>query len=62
MSEIRISQGKVIQAPTEVVYRILADYKEHHPKVLPDSFREFRVESGGQGAGTVMTFKTKKAA
>jgi hypothetical protein len=59
MSEIRVSEEALIHAPPEVVYDTLADYQNHHPKVLPESFSDFRVESGGRGAGTVMTFKTK---
>jgi hypothetical protein len=59
MSELRISQEKVIQAPAAIVYEVLADYREHHHRVLPESFVDFKVESGGRGAGTVMTFKTK---
>jgi hypothetical protein len=36
-----------------VVYRILADYREGHPSILPpDYFRDLRVEEGGTGAGT----------
>jgi hypothetical protein len=59
MAEIRISESALIGAPPAVVYECLANYEEHHPKILPESFSDFRVESGGHGAGTVMTFKTK---
>ena len=30
---------------------------EHHPRFLPPAFSDFRVESGGFGAGTVTRFK-----
>jgi hypothetical protein len=30
--------------------------REHHPKFLPPAFSDFRVESGGVGAGTVTRF------
>ncbi|MGH9108935.1 MAG: hypothetical protein ACRDY3_05635, partial [Acidimicrobiales bacterium] len=43
-------------APVEVVYGYLADMEQHHPKFLPRAFSDFRVESGGVGAGTVTTF------
>jgi hypothetical protein len=59
MTEIHISMEKVIGAPPDLVYDCLADYANHHPKILPANFSDFRVESGGRGAGTVMTFKTK---
>ncbi len=59
MADIRVSQEKLIGASPDVVYDTLADYENHHPKVLPESFVNFRVESGGRGAGTIMTFDTK---
>src|ERR1700722_7615568 len=31
--------------------------REHHPHFLPPAFSDFRVESGGVGAGTVTRFK-----
>jgi Polyketide cyclase / dehydrase and lipid transport len=31
--------------------------REHHPRFLPPAFSDFRVESGGVGAGTVTRFK-----
>jgi len=43
-----------IQAPAEKVYAILADYRQHHPHVLPAAyFTALVVEEGGVGAGTV---------
>jgi hypothetical protein len=59
MSEIRVSQTGHISAAPAVVYECLANYKDHHSRILPESFSDFRVESGGHGAGTVMTFKTR---
>lgn len=41
------------------VYVTVADYRKHHPKILPPSFRNLRVEVGGVGAGTVVTFETR---
>ena len=31
--------------------------REHHPRFLPSAFSDFRVESGGVGAGTVTRFR-----
>lgn len=45
-----------IAAPASVVYRILADYRQHHPQILPPAFSDFVVEQGGVGAGTVISF------
>ena len=35
----------------------VADMREHHPHFLPPAFSDFRVESGGVGAGTITRFK-----
>lgn len=56
MSTIRVSAESDIAAPAERVYRILANYREHHPRILPPAFSDFTVEEGGIGAGTVMRF------
>jgi hypothetical protein len=39
-----------------MVYRYVADMREHHPRFLPPAFSDFRVESGGVGAGTITRF------
>jgi uncharacterized protein YndB with AHSA1/START domain len=56
----RILAERVLDAPADVVYRCLADYEHHHrPEgFLPPSFFDFRVERGGYGAGTVISYKT----
>jgi len=48
-----------INAPAERVYRYLADYREHHPRILPPAFSDFRVEEGGVGAGTIIRFRVR---
>ena len=43
-----------------MVYRILADYKDGHPKILPKPpFVSLEVKEGGFGAGTVMLVRMK---
>jgi hypothetical protein len=56
MSTIRISADADIAAPADRVYRILSNYREHHPRILPPAFTDFTVDEGGIGAGTVMRF------
>ena len=56
MSTIRVSAESAVAAPADRVYRILSNYREHHPKILPPAFSNFVVEEGGIGAGTVMRF------
>ena len=53
MPLIHASASAVVDAPPEQVYSYLADYREHHPHILPPAFTELKVESGGVGAGTV---------
>jgi len=47
----------MIDAPAETVYTILADFRNHHPHILPETyFSDLEVEEGGSGAGTVIRF------
>lgn len=57
MSTVSVSAERRISAPADRVYRILADYRKHHPRILPPAFSDFTVEEGGVGAGTVIRFK-----
>jgi len=57
MATILISAEHTVGAPAETVYGYIADMREHHPRFLPPAFSDFRVESGGVGAGTVTRFK-----
>lgn len=55
---IKASSERDIAAPADVVYRVIADYRQHHPHILPPSFSEFVVEEGGVGEGTRIRFAT----
>lgn len=57
MAKISVTVERPIGAPAERVYGYLAHYREHHPRILPAAFSEFRVEEGGVGAGTVFSMK-----
>ncbi|HEX6941077.1 MAG TPA: SRPBCC family protein [Longimicrobiales bacterium] len=60
MPEVVVRESAEIAAPPDVVYRILADYREGHPSILPPRwFTHLRVEQGGMGAGTVIRFGMK---
>lgn len=56
---IEIAAEQEIAAPADRVYRILADYDTHHPRILPPAFTSLVVEEGGVGAGTVIRFSIK---
>jgi uncharacterized protein YndB with AHSA1/START domain len=58
MARIDVVEEGRVGAPPDVVYRCIADHEQHR-KFLPPAFSDFRIESGGVGAGTVTTFKVK---
>ncbi len=58
---IHVSAERDIAAPADRVYRILADYNVHHPRILPPAFTSIVVEEGGVGAGTIIRFSIKVA-
>lgn len=60
MSNYKFSVSKLIHASPKIVYSIIADYKENHPKILPKPpFVSLVVEQGGFGAGTVAKVQMK---
>jgi uncharacterized protein YndB with AHSA1/START domain len=62
MAEIRVSAERDIAAPPEQVYSYIADYVNHHPRFLPPNFSNFKVEEGGVGAGTFISYHLKAGA
>lgn len=58
MGEIRVEVNRTIPAPVERVYDAVADIRQR-PAWLPPEFSNFRVEQGGHGAGTVVSFTIK---
>jgi hypothetical protein len=59
VGDIDFSESKHLTAPPEIIYDTIADYGHHHGRILPPQFSELQVESGGRGAGTVITYKAK---
>ena len=60
MAADEIQASAVIQAPAARVYDIIADYREGHPRIVPPKyFKWMRVESGGVGAGTIVSFEMR---
>ena len=53
---INASVERRIEARPEAVYAVIADFRDHHPKILPPQFSDLIVEEGGTGAGTVLRF------
>ena len=52
MSQVVATAERVVRAPVEQVRAALADYEGTRRRVLPEQFSDYRVEAGGQGAGT----------
>lgn len=60
MPEYKFSVSELINSPSDLVYNIIADYKDGHPKILPKPpFVSLEVKEGGFGAGTVMLVRMK---
>jgi hypothetical protein len=57
VAKILVNAERAVDAPADTVYGYIADHREHHPHFLPAAFSDFRVESGGVGAGTVTRFR-----
>jgi hypothetical protein len=52
--------SKMIHAPTDTIYRLIADYRNGHPQILPKSyFLSMDVQEGGYGAGTIVNFEMR---
>ncbi len=57
MSQVVATTERELSAPSERVRTALADYAGTRPRILPEQFSDYRVESGGTGAGTVVRWR-----
>jgi hypothetical protein len=57
MGQVSASSTVLIDASPEVVLAAVADYATVRPKILPSHYSAYQVLEGGQGAGTVATWK-----
>ena len=53
MAALSAAAQRTIAAPADVLFTYVADFRTHHPRILPPAFQDFTVESGGVGLGTV---------
>jgi hypothetical protein len=57
MNTRKATASRDIRAPSELVYKLIADYRNTHPLILPKGyFLSLQVEEGGVGAGTIVSF------
>ena len=54
--DVQIEVERWISAPAGLIYPLIADYRTHHPAILPPAFSNLTVEQGGIGEGTVISF------
>ncbi len=60
MSRIHVVAERTMAASPADVYASLTDYQRKHQQILPpEHFRDYTVEHGGRGDGTVVSFKLK---
>jgi hypothetical protein len=53
---VRASASKPINAAPEQVLAFLRDYRGARPRILTENYTAYRVERGGEGAGTVVAY------
>ncbi len=53
MTTLVAAAERRIPAPADTLYSYVADFRVHHPRILPPAFSDFTVEVGGVGVGTV---------
>lgn len=55
-----IAVSRIITAPRSMVYNFLADYVNHHSKILPRKYFDgIAIEQGGYGEGTHLRYDVK---
>jgi hypothetical protein len=64
MTAFHFATERLLDAPADVVYHCLADYRAHHRTTasggfLPPAFTSLDVLEGGVGAGTLFRFTTR---
>lgn len=57
MATVTATVSRSVPATPETVLEALADYTTVRPAILPEQYTDYAVESGGQGTGTVATWR-----
>jgi hypothetical protein len=52
MAQVTARASRTIDAPAERVRAAVADYETVRPRILTENYGDYRVESGGRGAGS----------
>ena len=60
MAQVIAQTERQIAASPQHVRAFLLDYQNNRPRILPSEyFRDYRVEQGGDGAGTVISYRLR---
>lgn len=61
MAHIYVKSEKVVNANPADVYTAISDYREKRPELLTPNFVDYKVEKGGRGDGTVVSYRLHAA-
>ena len=61
MSRVRATSERIIAAKPETVYGAINDYRTVRPQILTPNFLNYKVEKGGNGDGTVVSYNLQAA-
>ena len=56
---IAIEAERTVDAPIELVWRLLRDYRGPHARLLDEPFAGYELHDGGVGAGTVIGYRLR---
>ena len=60
MGQVVVRTERLIAVNPQRVRAFLADYRNNRPRILPpEYFEDYRVEQGGDGAGTVVSYRLR---
>jgi hypothetical protein len=60
MAQVVAQTERLVSASPQHVRSFLLDYQNNRPRILPpENFRDYRVEQGGDGAGTVISYRLR---
>ena len=60
MGQVTAQTERLVAASPRHVRAFLADYRNNRPRILPpEYFRDYHVEQGGDGAGTVISYRMR---
>ncbi len=60
MAHIHVQTEQVVNAAPEEVYTFLKDYTKR-PQILTENYLNYKVEQGGDGDGTIVTYRLHAA-